>query len=96
MTTVSYQMVTVLPSVGLNFVDGVGLGAYGTAFTNIPGMSAVTTVSADGLTRTRTLTYDDSVQPTIDALGITYATALANETARRNAAGITNTYTQLA
>ena len=94
MTTVSYQTVTTRPSTAVNFVDFASLADYSNEYNNSLVVDTSVTVSADGLTRTMTRTYDDSIQPAIDSLNMKYASVLQAEASRASTAGITSATTK--
>lgn len=95
MAIVTYQYVVTRPDTTQLFGDWTGdLAAYASAYNDLP-INAITIMSADGLTRTRTETYDDSIQPQITALQTQYAAALQTEGTRRTAASFTMTTTTL-
>jgi hypothetical protein len=96
MATIKTQIVHTRPSTDVLFGDWVGsnLAAYITAYNDLP-INFSCEWSADGLTRTRVESYDDSIQPQIDAINSKYAADLQTEAARRQSVGITVTVTDL-
>lgn len=96
MATIKTQIVHTRPSTDVLFGDWAGsnLAAYITEYNDLP-IDFSCEWSTDGLTRTRVESYDDSLQSQIDAINTKYAADLQTENARRQAAGITVTVTDL-
>lgn len=92
MATVTKTITMVRKSTSDLFMDwtATNAGEYHNEMQSLP-INMTVTWSTDGLIRTTTRSYDDSIQPQIDALKTKYATYLTSEKTRRQTIGITST-----
>lgn len=94
MTTYTITVTATRPSPAVPFFDptNADLAAYGKLLSALPG-SQPGTVSADNLTWTHVMVFDDATYAEFQSLSTAYQSTIAVEVARKQANGITTTKT---
>jgi len=90
MAKITVTTVRTRPSVDVDFTDYAASKDWNVDVGKLQ-IDWTCTYSADALTVTRTMTYDESVQPALDALKATHAAVIQADADRRTAAGVTTT-----